>query len=157
MGKFDGDETSWDENSRQKTYHATAVNGLYVGSLQTWNSNGVLTAEVPFVNGMKSGLVKTWYENGKPKTFVTMVEGYREGLSRSWDTKGDIVSSGTYKREIWYPDAIETHSSPRMFENKTCETNWIDAFHKTNGEDTPITNEQLEEWADWCAQGKNPR
>ncbi|MFJ3483538.1 toxin-antitoxin system YwqK family antitoxin [Pseudomonas sp. NPDC090202] len=157
MGKIDGDQTSWDENSRQKTYHATTINGLYVGSLQMWSPAGVLIADVPFVNGMRSGLVKTWFENGKPKTFVTMIEGYREGASRSWDEQGNIVSSGTYKREVWYPDSDEAYSSQKPSENETCEDNWIAAFHKTNGEDTPITSEQLGEWEDWCQKGKKPQ
>ncbi|MFC3652820.1 toxin-antitoxin system YwqK family antitoxin [Dyella humi] len=35
-----------------------------------------------------------------------------------------------------------------------CVNKWIDAFHKEQGEDASISNDQLSEWQDDCQQGK---
>lgn len=35
-----------------------------------------------------------------------------------------------------------------------CVNKWIDAFHKEQGADAPISNDQLSEWQDDCQQGK---
>ena len=157
-GQADGEQTSWNESTGKMTYHVSTKNGSYVGSMQTWTADGVLTADVPFVNGMKNGLVKTWHENGKPMNFVTMMDGYRDGPSNSWDEHGNLISSGMYKREIWWPDAAPKSKelSVASSGDDSCAIKWIDAFHKANGEDAMINNEQLGEWDQWCTEGKLP-
>ncbi|MFJ5240263.1 toxin-antitoxin system YwqK family antitoxin [Pseudomonas neuropathica] len=158
-GKADGEQTSWDENTGKMTYHATTKNGAYVDSMKLWTPEGVLTAEVPFVDGMKTGLVKTWHENGRPLKFVTMVDGIRHGSSQEWDEDGNLISSGNYKREAWYPDEAPkaNEATTNSNEDNSCTSKWVDAFHKENGEDTMITSDQLGEWDQWCAEGKLPR
>ncbi|MCS3472596.1 antitoxin component YwqK of YwqJK toxin-antitoxin module [Pseudomonas sp. JUb42] len=153
-GKADGSQTTWDENTGQMTSNVVAKNGLNVGLMRLWSREGVLTGEVPFSNGLKSGLVKTWFDNGKPMSVVMMKDGYRDGPSQSWDEKGVLISSGTYKREIWYPNQ-QPATSPSL-SNSNCPDKWIDAFHRTNGEDALITTEQIDEWESWCAEGKLP-
>lgn len=157
-GLADGEQTSWDESTGRMTYHVTTKNGSYIGPMQTWTAEGVLTAEVPFVQGMKSGLVKTWHENGKPMSFFTMVEGYKDGPSNTWDENGNLISSGTYKREAWWPDAVPKAKDFSLASSgdDSCAIKWIDAFHKANGEDALINNEQLGEWDQWCAEGRVP-
>lgn len=39
----------------------------------------------------------------------------------------------------------------------TCVTNWTRAFHKERGDDwAPVTSSQMQEWEEWCKQGKLP-
>jgi hypothetical protein len=38
-----------------------------------------------------------------------------------------------------------------------CEQQWIDAFHKENGDDALISSDQLDEWDAVCKKGKNPK
>jgi antitoxin component YwqK of YwqJK toxin-antitoxin module len=158
-GKADGEQCSWSEATGKMTYNAKTKDGMYIDSLRIWSNDGVLTAEVPFLNGLKNGLTKTWFASGKPLTVVMMKDGYRDGTSSTWDEQGNLTSSGTYKREIWYPDVIPNDQAlpPTLSSNDACVTQWIDASHKQNGEDENITSEQLEEWAQWCSGGRRPK
>lgn len=40
--------------------------------------------------------------------------------------------------------------------NGMCLDDWIAAFRKEAGEDAMIGSEQLDEWKDWCSEGKRP-
>lgn len=157
-GKAEGEQTSWNEKTEKMTYHVTIKNGSYVGTMRLWTAEGVPTAEVPFLNGMKNGLVKTWHENGKPMNFVTMVDGYRDGPSHTWDEDGKLTSSGTYRREVWWPEETSKTKGAAMAStgDDSCSIRWIDAFHKENGEDSMITSDQLGEWDQWCTEGRLP-
>lgn len=39
-------------------------------------------------------------------------------------------------------------------DSDTCVEQWTDAYRKEKGQDTVVTQDQLDEWAQWCTQGK---
>jgi hypothetical protein len=38
-----------------------------------------------------------------------------------------------------------------------CEQQWVDAFHKENGDDALISSDQIDAWDAVCKKGKNPK
>lgn len=54
------------------------------------------------------------------------------------------------------PVAVPASASVKATPDEACSSKWLDAFHKENGEDAMITSDQLDEWDQWCAQGRLP-
>lgn len=50
---------------------------------------------------------------------------------------------------------MENRASPAA-SSQECLDAWISAFREGMGEDAMIVGEQLDEWKDWCSEGKQP-
>lgn len=36
-----------------------------------------------------------------------------------------------------------------------CVDQWVDAFHRENGQDAAVSADQLDEWSEWCKEGRH--
>jgi len=65
----------------------------------------------------------------------------------------DLRVDGGYASVAKNDSPVDTNSAAA---NGTCLDDWIAAFRKDAGEDAMIGSEQLDEWKDWCSEGKRP-
>ncbi len=77
---------------------------------------------------------------------------------------GNLVPDGTIQSYNFQTGQLESEelwangvkvSSPTA-SSEGCLDAWIAAYRSEAGEDTPIVNEQLGEWEEWCGEGKLP-
>lgn len=163
-GLSNGVHEQWNETTGMLIYHAEAINGQYVGTQKTWRADGVKQAEIPYANGMMNGIARVWdKDTGQLIVEKTYVDNVMEGPAKEWSSNGTLVSSGTYKRNAFYPDSepaspivVSQTSKPSSSVPAECIDLWIHAFHAEKGENALIDSAQLAEWSDWCDAGKKP-
>lgn len=154
----------WDEASGTLTYRAKAIDGQYVGLQETWRADGVKRTEVPYENGMMNGVARVWdKDTGKLIVEKTYVDNVMEGPAKEWSSNVTLVSSGTYKRNAFYPDSepasptvVSLTSKPSSPVPVECIDLWIHALYAEKGENALIDSAQLAEWNGWCDSGKKP-
>lgn len=74
-------------------------------------------------------------------------EKYKHVTKSEYDTYGVLASDKTNALKA---ENLSTTTSD------SCVDNWISAFRAEMGEDAMIVGEQLDEWKDWCSEGKQP-
>ncbi|SDY98216.1 hypothetical protein SAMN04515617_1414 [Collimonas sp. OK242] len=90
-------------------------------------------------------------------------EGKLDGKSQEFGEDGKVSSEKNYREgvEISLPPSSASGLDIRAHANtlniESCVDSWIAAHHKEIGEDATITADQLNEWKNWCAQGKIPK
>ncbi|HBN8587199.1 TPA: toxin-antitoxin system YwqK family antitoxin [Pseudomonas aeruginosa] len=161
-GVLDGLQEQWDETTGKLVSRAEAVDGQYVGLYETWSADGVKTSEIPYVNGMRNGIARAWdATTGTLVEEVTYVDNVMHGPAKKWSSDGTLIKSGTYKRNAYYEDPTPTVASFQSNqapddEPMECIDLWIQAYRTEKGEDALISSAQLNEWSNWCDEGKRP-
>lgn len=67
----------------------------------------------------------------------------------------DLRVDGGYASVVKADSLVEAEANSADA-NGTCLDDWIAAFRNEAGEDAMIVGEQLDEWKDWCSEGKRP-
>jgi len=70
--------------------------------------------------------------------------------------KRETESSPIHDAAVTELNAPMPASSPptNSPDTEACVEHWTDAYRKEQGQDTVVTQDQLDEWAQWCKQGK---
>ncbi|MCY1392078.1 hypothetical protein D9M71_69390 [compost metagenome] len=64
--------------------------------------------------------------------------------------------SSTHIREEDTPRELYLADSTQAFSSEGCLDAWITAYRKEMGDEAMIVSEQIDEWEDWCSEGKLP-
>jgi antitoxin component YwqK of YwqJK toxin-antitoxin module len=83
---------------------------------------------------------------------TTFKGGSPDGPTKEWFENGEVMKIGEYRDNVFY--AAPATGAPDSTQLDGCVSGHIDKFHSTNGEDAPVTNEQLGKWEKWCTQGQ---
>ncbi len=166
-GIADGEEAAFDASTGKQTVKATWVEGKLNGPMIQYAPDGErVIHRVTYDMGVKEGVEEVFDENtGQPVSHLEWLHGKENGWLKNWDGRGHLLSGARYvngvvmeRLEPDYDGASGTAStvSNAPANPDQCVSQWIAAFHKEQGADTPIGNDQLEEWAGWCKDGKHP-
>lgn len=104
--------------------------------------------EEVWANGVK---VKYSYNYGEPSFHVlestTPSERYREV------SKTEYMSYGVSPS---HKPSIAENQLSSISNSESCIDDWITAYRNEVGEDALVNRDQLDEWDDWCKEGKAP-
>ncbi|MDH0149050.1 hypothetical protein N7335_21925 [Stutzerimonas stutzeri] len=64
--------------------------------------------------------------------------------------------ASTHIREEETPREEYLADSTQAFSSEGCLDAWISAYRKEIGDEAVIVSEQIDEWEDWCSEGKLP-
>lgn len=150
------------EEQRDRTgnliFKATLVNGKYQGEAVRYDSQGKLMLTTIYSAGVAQ-------KNIRPD--MSEVENCVEDWAIAHRSKFGGIGIAPELRQTWREACLQgrTWNSPRQ-EGREATTNsdakeecvqsWTTAFRKQAGDDALIKQDQLEEWSDWCRQGKKP-
>lgn len=162
-GLQEGKEEVFADSTGKLVSQMTYLHGKLEGEVTQYTANGTLIGKLNFLNGQQDG-VQEQYDPKSGRTLVqaTWNNGDMDGPMKKWDEAGNLVESGHYKRNSWYPDpkpgttVTLGNTSLPVSDVDACVSSWVDAFRKENGEDAAVMNDQLEEWQGWCESGKTP-
>ncbi len=177
-GKLDGDFLSYAADGKTLLRKVTYSTGLKVGVEEVYSEKtGKLLHKGSWANGNKNGLFEVWYENGQMRSKGTWANGKQNGLFEDWDENGQIRSKGTWADdnknglfEEWDAngqlvlnakwengkEVLDSDSAGPSANLDECLDEWIAAYHKENGSDSPVFAGQIDEWNGWCKEGKRP-
>jgi antitoxin component YwqK of YwqJK toxin-antitoxin module len=123
-------------------------------------------------------------ETGKRTLLVDQwIEGKINGNRKIWDKQGTLISDENFSNGVLVPskgsdvqsnslknqltEALTSPSpaassqqqnaakeSPPVTDLDACVGGWTTAYHKEAGADAMVTTDQLDEWQEWCRQGK---
>lgn len=161
-GLLHGFQEQMDESTGTRLTRVKAINGKFEGPYETWNADGAKTGVIEFENGLRNGTARVWDpETGTLILENTFVDNAMHGPSKKWSTDGKLIESGTYKRNAYYPDPTPALATPETGQiaieaPAECIDLWIGAHRAEKGEDAWVSSEQLDEWSNWCDEGKRP-
>jgi hypothetical protein len=69
-------------------------------------------------------------------------------------SNSQVQASNSAVAEQNLADLKAALSEPSSTEVDECVGHWVDAYRKDAGEDTVVTQDQLDEWTGWCKEGK---
>jgi antitoxin component YwqK of YwqJK toxin-antitoxin module len=142
QGVKDGEEIDRDPTTGNKTFQGTLLQGQIEGDYKTWNSDGVLTGD----KTIHAGNVVSDRSPGAAPPEPTAPAA----------TPQPAPAPTSAVAALSEPTAPAAASSAPAAGLSACQQGWIDAFHKEQGDDTPIAADQLDEWDQWCKAGKMP-
>lgn len=90
--------------------------------------------------------------------------GQQQGVTQIFNWRGQLIREEIYERgdrvsfkDLVQPTAERVEAQPAAAANAPgCVEAWTAASRKEEGEERPITVDQLEEWKSWCDSGKRP-
>lgn len=120
-------------------------------------------------DGKITGTKKTWDKNGVPLSDETYADGAlveRNDVSAKSDSDADPLGQRLTKAlaepvplasvqqqgASGAPSARPSHGTPADLD--ACVNDWMAAHRKAVGNDAMIAADQLDEWREWCTQGK---
>jgi antitoxin component YwqK of YwqJK toxin-antitoxin module len=142
--------------------------------------NGNVVAEANFRNGELDGESKIYsYGTSKLIHHVGWEGGVANGAEEQFDeSTGKVIFSGTLKSGAY--DGVATRyspdgrvlekttwalgkaevasqsSSPKVTSNDACVDLWSNKHRQQFGQEVVIGSEQIDEWTNWCKEGKMP-
>ncbi|WP_223511346.1 toxin-antitoxin system YwqK family antitoxin [Pseudomonas sp. GL-B-19] len=147
-GKPDGKQENYDEITGNVIYRNESKDGLTVGKVEAFNAQGAIIKQIPYDEGVPHGIAYEWdINNNRMIGLTTFDHGAKTGESKTWDPDGSLISDYIYKRNAIIEDKL--HSAQPS--TNTCLTNFIDNFHKANGDAAVINADQTAEWESSCA------
>jgi antitoxin component YwqK of YwqJK toxin-antitoxin module len=154
-GLNQGRETAWDQDTGNETGRANYVDGLIDGSIVRFAPDGkTITYRATAVKGALDGLEEVFDPGtGSPRRKSSWRAGKREGAWQEWDDTGRMLIDDIYEANRLVTKKTAT-AAPQ--DTQACQDGWIAAHRRQVGPDTAIPMAQLEEWGDWCNQGRLP-
>jgi len=68
---------------------------------------------------------------------------------------GNAVASAAAPAYKTLADLNAAMSEPSSNDTDPCVDQWVDAYRKDAGQDAVVTQDQLDEWTQWCKEGKH--
>jgi len=132
--------------------------------LQTTGNMAIGYDEYQIKDSVYNGIHNQFQSHGKEPVLLmseNFKDGKLDGLRQRYDDTGTIVTEeqifkdGVFisEKQIPQTNAAVAANSPKV---DACVSSKIDAFHKQQGADSPISNDMLEEWGNACKQGLVP-
>ncbi|WP_208279519.1 toxin-antitoxin system YwqK family antitoxin [Massilia oculi] len=116
---------------------------------------GKVVHNTSWKNGLGDGLEQQFDETtGKLIFEGNLKAGVYDGKVSRYSPDGKLILSTEYKDGVVQttPNAAAA-SAPNPAQ---CVDAWIAAYHKEQGADAMVTNDQTGEWEAWCKEGKLP-
>jgi antitoxin component YwqK of YwqJK toxin-antitoxin module len=168
-GVQDGTEEIYNRSSGEVTKKLSYKNGKIDGDYVEYSASGKIklhTAEL--TNGVKNGNEALYYpDTGKRKEYSEWKDGNLNGTVRRWDENGNETQEMEFKNGLQVQkdkdqlvqalaDSISTPASMAASNANldSCVQAWTVAYRKEQGVDAMVASDQLDEWKQWCQQGK---
>lgn len=162
-GSANSEEEGYDENTGNRTLVARYVGGKLEGDMIMYAPDGKLVIyKASFVGGLKHGTEDKYSEaTGKPLLHGQWANGKEQGQFKLWNEQGELTDQFIYDNGILVSllgrgDTPPGQSGMPAAQVDACVDTWVAAFRKANGEEAPISSDQLGEWNGWCKAGKRP-
>lgn len=140
-----GTQTVYGTKTSTKTVIVNWSEGVLNGVEEIYNeANGKLTGQYRFKDGKLEGPARRWDENGTLSEDLT----FRDGVQVQTDID-------KFKQALSEPVAVPAVSETAPAANlDDCVSAWTTAYRKERGDDIVVNIDQLDEWKQWCQQGK---
>jgi antitoxin component YwqK of YwqJK toxin-antitoxin module len=168
-GVQDGKEEVYNDANGEVIKRLRFKDGKIDGDIVEYSADGKTKLHsVQITNGVKSGDEELYYPDGKHKEHSEWVDGKINGTVRRWDESSKVSQELTYKdgvqvqteadnvRQALTESALAPAVSAVVPATNldACVSAWTVAFRKERGEDAAVAADQLDEWKQWCEQGK---
>jgi antitoxin component YwqK of YwqJK toxin-antitoxin module len=183
-GLYDGGYASFDEANGKVVLRGTFAQGQREGTWEKYAKAGKsLVARERFRHGLLGGVQEFFDADTGKRTLLVdkWTDGKISGSKKLWDKNGVLTSDEIYadgtlieRKDVSVKPRVEEEPPKRPLvgalsapESKgsvrdratsadldACVNEWTAAHRKVVGEDALITVDQLDEWREWCRQGK---
>lgn len=169
-GKAAGFQKQFDATGAKLLVDLTFKDGKATG-FQTVGDTGENSTgynEYHVKDGLYDGVHKAYdfRRNTRPSgMFLYKVDNFKEGIldgkSQTFGEDGTIVSESNYRDGIEIPlptqRVPELNNQANISNIEICVDSWTAAYRKEVGQDAWIKADQLDEWKNWCKEGKIPQ
>lgn len=159
-GKLHGLEEGYSMTSGKLAYKAAYVDGKLEGEHLAYDSDGIqVIKKTTFAAGRRHGVEEEYSPEGQLIMRGHWTEDLKDGVFEKWNPQGQLVQTQLWNRGIgdWSnksPSQQTSGGAASAASSTECVDGWTAAFRKESGQDAMVTHDQLEEWKDWCRQGK---
>lgn len=178
-GKLNGLSTIHDIGEKKLRYTVGWTEGAANGLEELRYASGGLATKANIVNGRYDGELVRYDEAGKV-TLTTVyrkgefVKNLRPGLSDFDNCIQDLADEHQrlhgdnlpeYERQRWQAvcraklgmaPVAPAEPGAQAQEGQVCVAAWMAAHRKAVGPEAPIIHDQVQEWEQWCREGKTP-
>lgn len=121
------------------------------------------------VNGQWAGQVEEFYANGQLGRRGIWTNGLPDGEFKGWDEQGKFILHRIIRGPFVEKDLMVSQASPSTIggmldgaskdaaNTQACVERWTKAHRRQVGETADISIPQLDEWEEWCKEGKQPQ
>ncbi len=149
------------------------VNGDQTGDYAEYGEDGALHVKGTITRGIWDGVIEQFYPNGKLLRRGTWKLGQPAGEFKVYDEQGKLVIHQIVQGNVVEKDFLNTEPQKSLIgealsgsangnqpttnpsDMMACVEHWTKAHRKQVG-DAPISIAQLDEWEQWCKDGKLP-
>lgn len=161
-GLIEGDVLKYSPDGKQLISKIPYVAGQRHGVEEEYRPEGQLIRKTPYVAGQPHGVEETYSPGGQLIRRGRYVEGREDGLFEEWNEQGQLVRTRQWTNgrpgEVNQSPSQQASAAPLSSAAlDDCVDGWTAAFRRENGQDAMVKYDQLEEWKDWCQQGKIAR
>lgn len=168
---MNGPVEKFDPTTGKRVYTATYVDGVLDGDLKEFSPDGNrVTHTATYKNGKLEGLEDRYdADTGTHLAHLTWVDGYLHGRVQRWDATGRATVDTEYRyghpaawdetpevKEPTEQPAVSSSSAADAQSAPGCVERWTSAYRNSAGSDAPVSPDQLDEWKEWCANGRLP-
>jgi len=161
-GVLDGPEKGYFESTGKQSVIAEWRDDHLVGREVRYNSDGKKVLDQNRDDkGILDGPYDEWFSQNGMHSVAEYSHGVYNGRAQLWDKSGKLIMDRVYRNGNVVSDALAA-LAPEKTEaavpqnTDSCVNGWTNAFRRVGGSGAVITADQLDEWKDWCAQGKQP-
>jgi len=132
------------------------------GKFEKYDPSGLpLLHRATFTDGLYNGEEELFdAKTGKRIGFGQWSHGQLHGKAQRWDTNGELIVDEVYERHILKEDRLAdkkpTGVVAAALSTDSCVEQWTVAHRKAVGQEVMISGAQLDEWEQWCKDGKLP-
>jgi hypothetical protein len=158
-GLLDGEETGWYLSTGNMFFKAHYKNGKAEGPVIRYAEDGTTVIyRATFANGLKDGLEESFSTTGKPGNYTQWRAGKKHGVHRYWNwpekTPWEYQCVEGVCTEV--KQAQSSQDAPSTAPAGACVSAWIAVHRNHVGPDAAISAGQIQEWQDWCKEGRRP-
>jgi antitoxin component YwqK of YwqJK toxin-antitoxin module len=146
-GNLDGVEEDFDADTGKRTVLVDRwVDGKISGARKTWDKDGVPVGDEIYADGalVERKDVSAKAESGTDPLPPELMKALSEPVA---------VASASQPAAAGSAPASRSQVSPADMD--ACVSDWVAAHRKVVGEDAMIAADQLDEWRQWCVEGKH--
>lgn len=160
-GLYEGTSEVFSQNGKlvlHQEWRAGKLNGKFE---QYALSGSPLVRKATMENGTYNGEEEVFDDKtGKRIAFAQWSQGQLHGKAQQWDTSGQLILDEVYERHVLKEDRLAgqkpASAIAAALSTDSCVEQWTAAHRKVIGQDGLITGDQLQEWDEWCKDGKRP-
>lgn len=168
-GKRHGIRELFNPNTGKLVSHSEWKDGVQPEVALYYHADGkTISHKGRMVNGGWTGQVEEFHDNGKLARQGIWTSGYPDGEFRAWDANGKLYLHRIVRGPFVEKDLMVSEASPSTIggmlndasknasNTQSCVELWTKAHRKQVGDDAAISIPQLDEWEEWCKEGKQP-